>query len=125
MVNKRTVLSKIPSECGKVYIGETGRCKHRRMKVHDRNIRLSRAQTSALSEHANKTGYYPLWDEVKFIDQDPYWYSRRDFTITTSIGTVELRILKRGCLQSDNMATDLYHSRLSRDQFLPLTTTML
>ena len=23
------------------------------------------------------TGHYPLWDEVKFIDRDPYWYTRR------------------------------------------------
>ena len=29
---------------------------------------LSRTQTSAISEHANKTRHYPLWDEVKFID---------------------------------------------------------
>ena len=27
-------------------------------------------KTSAVSEHANKTGYHPLWDEVKFIDWD-------------------------------------------------------
>ena len=44
---------------------------------HDRDIQLSRTQTSAVSEHANKTGHYQHWDEVKFIDQDPYWYSRR------------------------------------------------
>ena len=48
-------------------------CRHPR----DRDIRLSRTQTSAVSEHANKTGHYPLWDKVKFIDRDPYWYSRR------------------------------------------------
>ena len=22
-------------------------------------------------------GHYPLWDEVKFIDRDPYWYTRK------------------------------------------------
>ena len=60
-----------------VYIGATGRCMHGRTKAHDRNIRLSRIQTSAVSEHANKTGHYPLWDEVKFIDRDPHWYYRR------------------------------------------------
>ena len=38
---------------------------------------LSRTQTSAISEHANKTGHYPLWDKVKCIDRDPHWYSRR------------------------------------------------
>ena len=49
---------------------------HERIKEHDRDIRLSRTQTSAVSVHANKTGHYLLWDEVKFIDQDPHWYSR-------------------------------------------------
>ena len=51
---------------------------HHRLRVkHDRDIWLSRTQTSAVSEHANKTRHYLLWDEVKFIDQDPHWYSRR------------------------------------------------
>ena len=68
---------KIPCECGKVYIGETGRCMHERIKENERDIQLSRTQTSAVSEHANKTGNYLLWDEVKFIDRDPHWYSRR------------------------------------------------
>ena len=45
---------------------------HERIKEHDRDIRLSRTQTSAVSEHVDMTGYYPLWDEVKFIDRDPH-----------------------------------------------------
>ena len=45
---------------------------HERIIEHERDIRLSRTQTSAVSEHANKTGHYPLWDEVKFIDRDPH-----------------------------------------------------
>ena len=35
------------------------------------------AQTSAVSEHAHKTGHYPLWNEVNFIDRDSHWYTRR------------------------------------------------
>ena len=62
------VVYMIPCECGKVYIGETGRSMHERIKEHDRDIRLARTQTSAISEHANKTGHHPLWNEVKFID---------------------------------------------------------
>ena len=50
---------------------------HERIKEHDRDIQLSRTETSAVSEHANKTRHYSLWDEVKFIDRDPYWYSHR------------------------------------------------
>ena len=34
-------------------------------------------KTSAVSEHANNTGYHRLWDEVKFIDRDPHWHLRR------------------------------------------------
>ena len=71
------VVYKIPCECGKVYIGETGRSMHERIKERDRDIRLARTQSSAVSEHSNTTGHYPLCDEVKFIDRDPHWYTRR------------------------------------------------
>ena len=67
------VVYKIPCECGKVYIGETGRAMQDRIKEHDRDIRL---YTSAVSEHANETGHLPIWKEVKFIDRDPHWYTR-------------------------------------------------
>ena len=71
------VVYRIPCECGKVYIGETGRSMHERIKEHDRVIRLSGTETSAVSEHAHKTGHYRLWNEVKFIDRDRHWYTRR------------------------------------------------
>ena len=48
-----------------------------RIKEHDRDIRLARMQTSAVSEHANETGHLPIWKEVKFIDRNPRWYTRR------------------------------------------------
>ena len=38
---------------------------------------LLRTQTSAVSEYVNMTRHYLLWDEVKFIDEDPHWYSHR------------------------------------------------
>ena len=71
------VVYRIPCECGKVYIGETGRSMQERIKEHDRDIRLARTQTSAVAEHAHETGHYPIWNEVKFIDRDPHWYTRR------------------------------------------------
>ena len=40
-------------------------------------MRLVRTQTSAVSEHTYETGHYPIWNEVKFIDRDPHWYTRR------------------------------------------------
>ena len=42
------VVYRIPCECGQVYIGETGRSMHERIKEHDRDIRLARTQTSAV-----------------------------------------------------------------------------
>ncbi|KAL9963887.1 hypothetical protein ACROYT_G027441 [Oculina patagonica] len=60
----------IHCECGKVYIGETGR------PMQDR-IKEARTQASSVAEHTNNTGHYPLWNEVKFIDRDPHWYKRR------------------------------------------------
>ena len=62
------VVYRIPCEGGKVFIGETVRSMHERIKEHGRDIRLARTQTSAVSEHAHKTVHYPLWNEVKFID---------------------------------------------------------
>ena len=44
---------------------------------NDRDIPLARTQTFAVSEHAHETGHYALWNEVKFIDRDSHWYTRR------------------------------------------------
>lgn len=35
-------------------------------KEHDRDIRLARTQTSAMSEHANETAHLAFRDKVKF-----------------------------------------------------------
>ena len=48
-----------------------------RIKEHDWDIRLARTETSVVSEHAQNTGHKPLWNKVKFIDRDPYYYTRR------------------------------------------------
>ena len=47
-----------------------------KIREHDREIRLARTETSAVSEHAHKTGHKSLWNEVKFIARDPYYYMR-------------------------------------------------
>ena len=60
-----------------MYIGGTRRPLQDRIKEHDRDVRLARTETSAVSEHAHNTGHKPLWNEVKFIDRDPYYYTRR------------------------------------------------
>ena len=77
----------------------------KRIKEHDRDIRLARTHTSAVFEHAHEIGHYPIWDKVKFIDRDPHCSgihegSRKliiDFTLIKSTGIMELKFLKRGC----------------------------
>ena len=49
------VVYRIPCECGKVYIGETGRPMQDRIKEHDRDIRFARTQTSAVAEQQHRT----------------------------------------------------------------------
>ena len=46
------------------------------MKEHERDVRLARTQNSAVLENANETGHVPVWNQVKFIDHGPHWYTR-------------------------------------------------
>ena len=41
-----------PCECGKLYIGQSDRSIHLRLKEHDRHIRLAQPDTSAVAEHS-------------------------------------------------------------------------
>ena len=61
------VVYEIPCECGKVYIGETGRAMQDRIKEHNRDIRLVRTQTSAVSEHANETGIFLFGKKLSLL----------------------------------------------------------
>ena len=51
--------------CCEAYIEETERSMLERIKECDQGKRLARKQSSAVSEHSDATGHYPLWDEVK------------------------------------------------------------
>ena len=64
-------------ECDRVYIGETGRPIGERIKEHQRDVRLSRVDGSAVAEHAWGAGHRPNWNGVRCIDHEPHWYTRR------------------------------------------------
>ena len=49
------VRQKDTCECGKIYIGKTGRPMQERTKEHDRDIRLARTQTFTFPEQAEET----------------------------------------------------------------------
>ena len=65
---RNNVVYWIARKYNKIYIGEMKRPMQQRMEEHERDIRLARTQTFAVSKHANKTGHHPHWSEVKFID---------------------------------------------------------
>jgi hypothetical protein len=47
----------IPCECGKIYVGQTGRSIEARCKEHTRHIRLKQSDKSAVAEHNTNTGH--------------------------------------------------------------------
>ena len=65
------------NDCNQVYIGETGRPIGERIKEHQRDVRLSRVDGSAVAEHAWGAGHHPNWDDVRCIDREQHWYTRR------------------------------------------------
>ena len=76
------------------------------------------------SEHANNTGHNPLWNEVKFIDRDPHWYTRRVKEVihlrlhpnNVNRDSV-IEIQKHGCPRSRNTITgEPYDSEPPREQ---------
>jgi hypothetical protein len=50
-------VSLIPCECGRVYIGQTGRSVDVRIKEHRRHIRLEHPDKSAVAEHSIDQGH--------------------------------------------------------------------
>jgi hypothetical protein len=48
---------RIPYECGRVYIGQTGRSVDIRFKEHQRNMRLKHSDKSAVAEHTIDPGH--------------------------------------------------------------------
>jgi hypothetical protein len=58
---------RVESECGDVYIGQTGRSMSCRLKEHERNIRLGQPEKSTVTEHAIGLGHQILWNQTKVI----------------------------------------------------------
>jgi hypothetical protein len=59
----------IPCECGKVYIGQTGRSIEARCKEHMRHIWLNQPEKSAVVEHSINTGHQIDFNSISVLDR--------------------------------------------------------
>ena len=67
----------IPCECGKSYIGETGRNLEIRVKEHKASLRKGDPEISKLAEHSITTGHRFKFEETKVIGKEPNWRHRK------------------------------------------------
>lgn len=58
---------RIPCECGMVYIGQSGRSIDRRLKEHERHIRLLQPDKSAVAEHSLEHDHIIRWQDTKIL----------------------------------------------------------
>ena len=75
--NKRPGVYRIPCQCGKVYIGETGRDFDTRLKEHKSHHRLCNWEKSAIVKHAQESQHNIEWDNSALITPIQHWYPRR------------------------------------------------
>ena len=68
---------RIPCECGKVYIGETGRSFNTRLKEHKTCQRLNDGDKSAIVKHAQQHKHSIKWDDSNLITSIRHWHTRR------------------------------------------------
>jgi len=58
---------RIPCECRKVYIEQSGRSIHLRLEEHDRHIRLAQPDKSAVAEHSFNQDHRIRLQDIKLL----------------------------------------------------------
>ena len=67
--HKTEVIYSIPCECGKVYIGETGKTLTERLAEHRRAVRRM-DNNNSLAVHVQRTTHSITWDKAEVIEQE-------------------------------------------------------
>ncbi|PSN47783.1 hypothetical protein C0J52_15224 [Blattella germanica] len=67
---------KIPCECSKVYIGQTGRTVFERVNEHQRYTRLGYPEKSAVAQHSYDTGHGIMFCEPGLVEKSSKYYDR-------------------------------------------------
>jgi hypothetical protein len=66
----------IPCECGKVYMGQTGRSIETRCKEHMRHIHLHQPEKSVVAEHSVNTGHQIDFSNITILDRTSGYMDR-------------------------------------------------
>lgn len=73
----KAVVYAIPCECGKFYVGETGRDLKTRIKEHQKSVTKDNPDLSKLTEHAHKYDHRFLFNDTRVIAREEKWRERK------------------------------------------------
>ena len=75
-INTKGVVYKIACECGRVYVGETGRTLRQRIIEHKRAVKNADSN-NGLAVHVARTKHDIRWDKAEVVCREEQWMKRK------------------------------------------------